>query len=133
MLALATVAALCMAPRAKAQVSLDIHVGRPGPTYEWVGGYWSEGPHRTWVRPHWEDPPYKQARWHRGRWYRQNEQWERDAMPRRQQHFDERSGPGRGNGWGKGRGGGKGHGEDGPRGGKGRGEGHGGGKGHGKH
>jgi len=30
-------------PSAKAQVSVGIEVGRPGPDYVWLGGYWGSG------------------------------------------------------------------------------------------
>jgi WXXGXW repeat (2 copies) len=64
------------AATARAQVSIDVHIGPPppppayrvapppGPEYEWVDGYWyPQGKHYRWHDGYWTRAPYPGAYW----------------------------------------------------------------------
>jgi hypothetical protein len=64
------------AATARAQVSIDVHIGapppprvyhvtpRPAPDYEWVEGYWyPKGKHYRWHDGYWTRAPYPGAYW----------------------------------------------------------------------
>jgi hypothetical protein len=86
LLAIPAVLSLLLLPAlpARAQVSFSVSVGTPpppprvyrvapppGPTYQWVEGYWypqGKGGHYKWHDGYWTQPPFSKAYWVQPYW-----------------------------------------------------------------